>query len=136
MVLDPPDQACGRALDGLVRRYAGLHRLSGRETVVLGLGARGLHRKGTADCLGCSTGTIDTYWTRILRKTQLRSQAEVICKLLLLALHGPRREAPAEPFDELGPYGNSRQDRQVRSMRSIALTALQGGRGRRNELGK
>jgi len=44
-------------------------------TAVLSCGARGLHRKATASYLGCSAGTVDTYWRRILSKTDnLRSR--------------------------------------------------------------
>jgi DNA-binding CsgD family transcriptional regulator len=75
-----------RALAALVDRYADLHGLSKRERAVLLLGARGLHRKGMATELGCSPGTVNTYWNRILRKLTLSSQAEVLARLISLAL--------------------------------------------------
>jgi DNA-binding NarL/FixJ family response regulator len=70
----------------LVTSYAASYALSSRETMVLSLGAEGLHRKAVAARLGCSAGTVDTYWVRILRKTGLESQAAVHAALLRLAL--------------------------------------------------
>jgi DNA-binding CsgD family transcriptional regulator len=78
-------------LVALVGDYAEAHGLSGQERAVLLLGARGLHRKGAAVHLGCSPGTVDTYWNRILRKRQLSSQLEVLAELLSLALDGSTR---------------------------------------------
>jgi len=83
-------------LDELVERYANVHGLSKRERAVLALGARGLHRKGMATELGCSPGTVNTYWNRILRKLRLTSQAEVLANLLKLALSS----APARDDDD------------------------------------
>jgi len=76
-------------LNALVDSYADVHGLSKRERAVLTLGARGLHRKGMATELGCSPGTVNTYWNRILRKLHLTSQAEVLANLLRLALGAP-----------------------------------------------
>ena len=76
-------------LSALVERYADVYGLSRRERAVLSLGARGLHRKGMATELGCSPGTVNTYWNRILKKLRLSSQAEVLAHLLRLALHPP-----------------------------------------------
>ena len=76
-------------LNALVDSYADVHGLSRRERAVLSLGARGLHRKGMATELGCSPGTVNTYWNRILRKLHLTSQAEVLANLLRLALGAP-----------------------------------------------
>ena len=80
------DQGHLDKLAALVGRYADLHGLSNRERAVLTLGARGLHRKGMATELGCSPGTVNTYWNRILKKLRLTSQAEVLAHLLRLAL--------------------------------------------------
>jgi DNA-binding NarL/FixJ family response regulator len=77
-------------LGALVEHYADLHGLSQRERAVLSLGARGLHRKGMSTELGCSPGTVNTYWHRILRKLRLSSQAEVLATLLRMALDAPQ----------------------------------------------
>jgi DNA-binding CsgD family transcriptional regulator len=74
------------AINALVTGYGQSHGLSRRETSVLVLGVSGLHRKEAAYQLGCSPGTVDTYWRRILRKTSARSQAEVFAELLLIAV--------------------------------------------------
>lgn len=57
--------------------------LSTREAMVLILTAgAGVHRKEAAHLLGCSAGTVDTYWRRILRKSKLGSQLELLAALL------------------------------------------------------
>jgi DNA-binding CsgD family transcriptional regulator len=106
---DDPDR-----LTALVERYADVHGLSRRERAVLSLGARGLHRKGMATELGCSPGTVNTYWNRILRKLRLSSQAEVLAHLLRLALHPAEREAGgcSEDQDKTPP---GRRTNQVES---------------------
>jgi DNA-binding CsgD family transcriptional regulator len=65
-----------------VRDFADFYRLSGREAAVLLLAAEGLHRKESAFRLGCSPGTVDTYWRRIFRKTQQPSQGQLFVRLL------------------------------------------------------
>ncbi len=82
---------------GLVRRhiveFAYRLGLSVREATVLVLAAgSGLHRKAAADRLGCSPGTVDTYWRRILRKSGQSSQLELLAVLLSYVL--TRREPP------------------------------------------
>jgi DNA-binding CsgD family transcriptional regulator len=74
------------AVSGLVRQFAQLYRLSGRETNVLVLAAAGLHRKESAFRLGCSPGTVDTYWRRIFRKTGQTCQPELFAALLAFAV--------------------------------------------------
>jgi two-component system, OmpR family, response regulator CpxR len=73
------------AVEGVVQRFARTHALSSRETGVLTLSAVGLHRKEVAFRLGCSAGTVDTYWRRIFKKTATASQCEVLAALLSLA---------------------------------------------------
>lgn len=86
---------------GLVlRRFAAHHGLSARETMVLALAAAGLHRKESASRLGCSLGTVDTYWRRIFRKTGRTSQAELFVALLSFAMV----DAALAPRD--GPEGD------------------------------
>jgi DNA-binding CsgD family transcriptional regulator len=71
----------------VVRLYAHRHALSGREGAVLILGvAWGLHRKECAYRLGCSSGTVDTYWRRIFKKTGTRSQSEISAAILAYAV--------------------------------------------------
>jgi DNA-binding CsgD family transcriptional regulator len=76
------------AVDNVVYRFARAHRLSLRERGVLALCAGGLHRKEVAFRLGCSAGTVDTYWRRIFKKTSATSQCEVLAALLTLAATG------------------------------------------------
>jgi DNA-binding NarL/FixJ family response regulator len=95
------------AFSDLIARYVGKYRLSVRERAVLAFCARGLNRKEVASELGCSCGTIDTYWSRILRKTQTASQAEVLATLLDMALEH-RQVVAAEPSGST--YGKTRQD--------------------------
>jgi DNA-binding CsgD family transcriptional regulator len=99
----------GPTIASLVRiavvRFAGHYRLSTRETSALHLAAMGVHRKETAAHLGCGIATVDTYWRRVLRKTGLTSQMEVLAALLNFALgeelrtegrgtHGRHRRRP------------------------------------------
>lgn len=79
----------------VVASYARRHRLSTRETSVLQLTAGGVHRKETAARLRCGIATVDTYWRRILRKTGLASQVEVLAAVLCHAFGNP------------DPYGSS-----------------------------
>jgi len=84
------------AVHALVREFAKFYRLSGREAAVLLLAARGLHRKESAFRLGCSPGTVDTYWRRIFRKTHHSSQAQVFAGILRFAIEALR----SLPVDE------------------------------------
>jgi DNA-binding CsgD family transcriptional regulator len=84
------DGAEAPAFTALVSGYASGHGLSDRETIVLLLGAQGLHRKAVASRLGCSPGTVDTYWRRILRKTGLSCQSAVNAALLSMAVQTSR----------------------------------------------
>jgi DNA-binding CsgD family transcriptional regulator len=105
------------AVTALVDAYAAIHGLSRRERAVLVLGARGLHRKGTALYLGCSPGTIDTYWNRLLKKLRLSSQSEALAHLLQLAL-----------TDELARVRGRRADRRIEDQDKTV------GHGRANQL--
>jgi DNA-binding CsgD family transcriptional regulator len=82
------------SVGAFVHRFAVHHGLSARETTVLALAAAGLHRKESASRLGCSLGTVDTYWRRIFRKTGRTSQSELFVALLAFAIAG-ERGAPA-----------------------------------------
>ena len=102
-------------LDALVERYASVHGLSRRERAVLALGARGLHRKGMATELGCSAGTVNTYWNRILRKLRLTSQAEVLAHLLELALTAPPVDDATDCIEDQDKTPRGRRTNQVGS---------------------
>jgi DNA-binding CsgD family transcriptional regulator len=78
----PPD---GSRSD-LVRRFALTHRLSQREREVIDLAATGLATKEIAARLGCSQQTVAVYWSRIYRKLDCHSHAEVMARLLATAL--------------------------------------------------
>jgi DNA-binding CsgD family transcriptional regulator len=80
------DQQTHNGLYLLVSRYALRHMLSGRETSVLELAAVGLHRKEVSSRLGCSPGTVDTYWRRIFRKTNRGSECAVLADVLAFAV--------------------------------------------------
>jgi DNA-binding CsgD family transcriptional regulator len=71
-----------------VRRFAAEHRLSQREMEVIDLAATGLATKEIAARLGCSQQTVAVYWSRIHRKLDCHSHAEVIARLLASALEG------------------------------------------------
>lgn len=81
----------------LVHQFAAHHALSARETTVLALAAAGHHRKESASRLGCSLGTVDTYWRRIFRKTGRTSQSELFVALLAFAIGGDAAPAGREP---------------------------------------
>ena len=53
-------------------------RLSPRETEVVVLSARGKSRSEIAAELGCEPNTVAAHWTRILRKTNLPTQRQVV----------------------------------------------------------
>lgn len=84
--------------------FAYLINLSTREAMVLILTAgAGVHRKEAAHLLGCSPGTVDTYWRRILRKSKLGSQLELLAALLSFSVEDSPRissiEAPSAAVD-------------------------------------
>lgn len=70
----------------VVARVRHDHCLTMRETDVLFFAAMGLHTKGIAGHLNCSPKTIEEYWQRILRRSQLQSRAEVVAEVLAEAL--------------------------------------------------
>jgi DNA-binding CsgD family transcriptional regulator len=73
-------------LAGVATRFATSHALSPRETAVLLAIASGVSRKEVAWRLGCSPGTIHTYWRRLLRKTGSSSQSELFAALIRFVL--------------------------------------------------
>ena len=60
--------------------------LSARERSVLRLGMSGLRTKAIASLLSCSESTVLTHWQRIFHKSGLRSQCELLARLLEIAL--------------------------------------------------
>jgi len=71
-----------------ITEFANSLRLSAQEAAVLSLAAgSGLHRKETAERLGCRPGTVDTYWRRILRKSGYGSKLELFSALLSFSLN-------------------------------------------------
>lgn len=77
--------------------FSYLINLSTREAMVLILTAgAGVHRKEAAHLLGCSPGTVDTYWRRILRKSKLGSQLELLAALLSFSVEDSTRSLSAE----------------------------------------
>jgi len=65
--------------------------ISGRcEDIVRGV-AGGRTNAQMATELGCSRGTISSYWKRVFDRTQLRSQPEVVAAVLQFALQRLRR---------------------------------------------
>jgi DNA-binding CsgD family transcriptional regulator len=73
-------------VNAIIQSFARYYRLSQREASVLNLFALGLHRKESAFQLGCSPGTVDTYWRRIFRKTGTPAQSELFAALLSFAV--------------------------------------------------
>ena len=84
----------GPTVSGFVQRFGQREGLSARETAVLTLAALGIHRKEAASRLGCSAGTVDTYWRRIFKKTRSSSQAEIFALLLASALDETTKGVP------------------------------------------
>ena len=82
----PEPQSFSNPAAVVVEQFAATHGLSVRETGVLQLAASGFHRKETAYRLGCSLGTVDTYWRRLLRKTGCQDQWRLYADLLLFAI--------------------------------------------------
>jgi DNA-binding CsgD family transcriptional regulator len=80
-------------LDAVVREFSVKNRLSPREETVVRAAADGRDRKSSAALLGCSAGTVDTYWGRIFKKTGCRSQTEVFAKVVQF---GITLRAPAD----------------------------------------
>jgi len=75
--LPPP-----RDYTAAAREYARAHGLSARETEVLALALAGQVRKQCAAHLGCSTGSVSSYWQRIYNKTGRRQQEDVLRDVL------------------------------------------------------
>jgi DNA-binding NarL/FixJ family response regulator len=70
-----------------VARFACKYRLSPRETDLLRQAVLGLNNDEAAFALGCSRGTVSTFWHRIFKKTGVSGQRDVII-LLLRATYG------------------------------------------------
>lgn len=73
-------------LETLIRRYAIAHKLSNRERQVLLASIIGTHDKLLADQIGCSRGTITTYWKRIFGKIGRRSQKDVVSHVVVFCI--------------------------------------------------
>ena len=80
------ESSLARAVSELIKQFAAGHDLSARETSVLCLAARGLHRKESAHLIGCTSSTVHTYWRRIFKKTGMSCQSELFARLLSFAV--------------------------------------------------
>ena len=78
----PSPRDCAAA----ARAYARVHGLSARETEVLAHALAGEVRKQCAARIGCSAGTVSTYWQRIYNKTGQRQQEDVLRDVLRFVL--------------------------------------------------
>jgi DNA-binding CsgD family transcriptional regulator len=106
--------AAGGGQDGhlaAVRRFAGLHRLSGQEAAVVAQAAEGWCMKEAATALGISVKTVESYWKRIYEKTGQTSQLAVMALIVrwTCAGHCPARQATPAPVQMGGR--SSRDDR-------------------------
>jgi DNA-binding CsgD family transcriptional regulator len=80
----------------LMQAFGAKHGLTHRETQVLVRFAEGYCRKEAAYLLGCSAGTINTHWRRILARMQVDSPERVLALLItFLATEAPSTESPA-----------------------------------------
>lgn len=70
----------------LARAYGHAHGLSPRETEVLEHALSGEVRKQCAHGLGCSTGSVASYWQRIYRKTNQHGREDVVLDVLRFVL--------------------------------------------------
>jgi DNA-binding CsgD family transcriptional regulator len=57
-----------------IKRFAQAHRLSPQETKLVAAAVREMPNKQSADELGCTEGTLRTYWKRIFTKIGCTSQ--------------------------------------------------------------
>lgn len=71
-----------------VRSFAGRFGLSPREEHLVAAAARGRSDKEVLHELGCSRGTVATYWQRVFAKTGQRSQRDVVALILRHATGG------------------------------------------------
>ncbi|MGC4094522.1 MAG: hypothetical protein QM756_42730 [Polyangiaceae bacterium] len=78
-----------------VNRYATVHRLSPQELRLLLAAIAGESDKDAAAGLGCTRGTIGSYWQRIFAKTGQRPRAAVIAHVLRSTVTLDRVLAPA-----------------------------------------
>jgi DNA-binding CsgD family transcriptional regulator len=90
------------AIFGLVRGFGSKHGLSVRETEVLFRLVDGDCRKQAATALGCSAGTVDTYWRRILAKSGADSLERFLANLIRYFISELLTASPA-------PRSSSRQ---------------------------
>jgi DNA-binding NarL/FixJ family response regulator len=65
-----------------IARFARNYGLSPRETDLLRHAVLGLNNDEAAAALGCSRGTVATFWHRIFRKTGVSGQRDVMIRLL------------------------------------------------------
>jgi len=84
-------------------RFADLFKLSPREAALFRCALAGLNGEESALALGCSRGTIATFWNRIFRKTQTTSQRNVIVLFTRLVL-GRASINPAVMIDSLANF--------------------------------
>lgn len=75
-----PPPASGRR-DRVVE-FARNYRLSPRETDLLRCAVGGMNNDEAASALGCSRGTVSTFWHRIFKKTRVSGQRDVIILLM------------------------------------------------------
>jgi DNA-binding CsgD family transcriptional regulator len=64
-----------------LERFARAHRLSPQETKLVASAVREMPNKQSADELGCTEGTLRTYWKRIFTKIGCTSQRDVVARL-------------------------------------------------------
>lgn len=77
-----PTGSVGENWRAAVDRYAVLYKLSPQECRLLVAAIAGESDKHAASSLGCSRGTVGTYWQRIFGKTGCRPRAAVIAHVL------------------------------------------------------
>lgn len=82
--------ASDRTLSAAVREVALQWSLTGRQTEVLLLLARGDSNKEIARALCCTPGTAEAHVTAILRKSRLRSRLKLVAALLAEVAGEPR----------------------------------------------
>ena len=81
----------------VVRCFASTHRLSPRETQLLGLAVAGYNNDEAAELLGCSRATATTYWNRIFAKIGVRGQRDVLCALVRFVVRTGAVDRQGEP---------------------------------------
>jgi DNA-binding CsgD family transcriptional regulator len=77
-----------------VGRFARFFKLSPRETTLLRHALAGMNNDEAAAALGCSRGTVSTFWNRVFRKTNVSGQRDVIILFLNMARGSGTFEVP------------------------------------------